>query len=332
MSIAFEILGAPGRDNALMVRVDGGQSLDRLLFDCGDGCLSRLDFAEIQAIDALFFSHFHMDHVGGFDTFFRCNFNRETRPNRIFGPPGAGAILHHRFQGFLWNLHQGLRATWQVCDIQPNRLECRRYELAEAFAIAHDAGSQPHGGIILEREGYTVEALTMEHKTPSMAYVVREKPRRNIDVSRLASLGLRPGPWLRKLKEEAGDPEFIEVHGVRHAFAALRQALIAETPGDSIAYLTDFLLDEAALSRLESALRGCKVVICESQYRHADRELALRNYHMTCTLAAELSRRADVGELVLFHLSDRYTPDAWIEMLEEARSVFPRTRFPEAWK
>ncbi|MEK6237422.1 MAG: hypothetical protein N2C14_22145 [Planctomycetales bacterium] len=76
MSVAFEILGKPGRDNAALFRVNTGQSLSRLLFDCGEGCLSSLSVGEIQAIDDLFFSHFHMDHVCGFDSFSRHNFGR----------------------------------------------------------------------------------------------------------------------------------------------------------------------------------------------------------------------------------------------------------------
>jgi ribonuclease Z len=40
--------------------------------------------------------------------------------------------------------------------------------------------------------------------------------------------------------------------------------------------------------------------------RHDDAELARRNFHMTATQAASLAKRAGVGRLVLFHLSDRY--------------------------
>jgi ribonuclease Z len=43
MSIRFDILGAAGRDNALIVTLDSGQIVDRLLFDCGAGlCLRNI--------------------------------------------------------------------------------------------------------------------------------------------------------------------------------------------------------------------------------------------------------------------------------------------------
>jgi ribonuclease BN (tRNA processing enzyme) len=100
MSISYDILGEPGRDNALLVTVASGQSQHRLLFDCGEGCLSRISISHIQAIEAVFFSHFHIDHIAGFDTFLRMNWARPDTPVRIFGPPGAVEVVHHRLRGY----------------------------------------------------------------------------------------------------------------------------------------------------------------------------------------------------------------------------------------
>lgn len=336
MSISFRILGGAGRDNALLVQVDSGQSVERLLFDCGEGCVPELPFAEVLAIDHLFFSHFHMDHVAGFDSFFRATFNRgnDTRPNRVWGPPGTLRILQHRFQGFLWNLHEQMAPTsWRVSEVHPGEIRTARFELREAFAIAHDEGARPYVGTIWEGAGFTVEAVTMDHKTPTLAYIVREKVRRNIDTSRLPALGLRPGPWLKQLKEAppGNTAANVVIDGVTHSVEELRQRLIVETSGDSIAYLTDFLLDEPAMQRLTEALRGCRVMVCEGQYRHADLDLARKNHHMTTVLSATLAQRAQVEELVLFHLSDRYERAEWLEMLREAREVFPNTSYPAHW-
>jgi ribonuclease Z len=331
MSISFRILGSAGRDNALLVQIDSGQAVGRLLFDCGDGCLNELPFAEMQAIDHLFFSHLHMDHIGGFDTFFRCTFNRDNKPNRIWGPPDTARILQHRFQGFLWNLHEQMSATWHVTDVYPTQLHTTRFELREAFAVAHDEGTQSYERIIVDAGSYTVDVLTMDHRTPTLAYIVREKPRQNIDTSRMASMGLRPGPWLKRLKEPSAGPDEVGISGTTYSIEELRRALVIETTGDTVAYLTDFLFDESAISRLASVLHGCQTIVCEGQYRHADLELAKKNSHMTTVLSAILAQHAQVGELVLFHLSDRYDRAAWIEMLQEARRVFEKTRYPAHW-
>jgi ribonuclease Z len=327
------VLGGPHRDNALLVRIDSGQAVSRLLFDCGDGCLWDLPFVEVQEIDHLFFSHLHIDHIAGFDTFFRCPFGRTAKPNHVWGPPRTAEVLHHRFQGFLWNWRPGWEAHWLVHDLHPGRVESHRFELAEAFAFAHHEGTCSFEHTLVAGPGFVVEAQLMDHGTPSVAYVVRETPRINVDVAKMAALGLRPGPWLKQVREKprAGEAETIFVGETTHRLADLREALLVTAPGESVAYLTDFLLDEAAMERLSRMVRGCTAVVCESQYRHDDVELATRNYHMTATQAATLARRACVGRLVLFHLSDRYRPEQWREMLAEAQAVFPATSFPEHW-
>lgn len=331
MSISFEVLGSPGRDNALLVHTDSGQSISRLLFDCGDGCLSAVAYAEILAIDHLFLSHLHMDHIGGFDYFFRCLFNRENKANHIWGPAGTADIIHHRFRGFLWNLHSGMSGTWHVHDVSETEIATSRFELREAFANKYDEGTAARGEHLVDLGSFTVETHVMNHSTPSLAYVVREKTRSNVDTSRLAASGLRPGPWLKQLKDGMSGAETIVINGDTHSIATLRASLMTQTAGDSVAYLTDFVLDDAAIAHLSKTLHKCGTVVCEAQYRNADQELALRNFHMTTGPVAELAKQAAIDRLVLFHLSDRYTTREWGEMLAEARSIFPNTSFPEAW-
>ncbi|MCW1926510.1 MBL fold metallo-hydrolase [Luteolibacter arcticus] len=330
MAIRFRVLGAAGRDNALHVEVDSGHAVRRLLFDCGEGCLSALTAGEVQAIDHVFFSHFHMDHVAGFDGFFRMNFAREGDSNRIWGPPGTGKILHHRFRSYLWNLHENLGATWRVSDIGEMEIRTWRYELPEAFETAHEEAAMVRDGLmILDEEDFTVEAMALDHLTASMAYKVTEKTRWNIDPQRLAALGLKPGPWLKTLKDRAALPDDAMVEG--RSAGELRAELLVPTPGDSVAYLTDFLLDEATAEKVRRWLAGCRRMVCESQYRAVDLELAQKNYHMTADQVAALARDAGVEELVLIHVSSRYLREDRAALLAEAREIFPAARFPDGW-
>jgi ribonuclease Z len=331
MTIRVQVLGQPGQDNAMLVHIDSGQGIDRLLFDCGEDCLREQPLAEIQAIDHLCFSHLHMDHVAGFDSFFRANFNRDSKPNHIWGPPSTTAILQGRLRGYMWNLYENDSGTWFVHDVAEQEVHTSRFEMREAFDVCHDEGCRPFTGLLLEQASYSIETLHMDHRTPSLAYIVREAPRHNIDLSRLQTLGLRSGPWLRQLKQPEPGQTHLDIAGQQYALAELRQALLVTTPGDAVAYLTDFRLDEAAMQRLVPALRGCSTVVCECQYRREDQELARRNYHMTTTQVGELAHRADVGELILFHLSQRYTAEQWRAMLTETQMVFPRARFPASW-
>lgn len=331
MTIDFKILGQPGRDNAVLVSINSGQAVHRLLFDCGDGCLNELPFREIQAIDHLFFSHFHIDHVAGFDQFLRCNYAREDRLNNIWGPPNTAEIIHHRFCGFWWNLTEEMRGTWTIHSISESDVESTRLENSEQFKTLHSEGTSPYLSVIYSTEDYSVEAILLDHKGPSVGYLVREPSKTNLQLSRLSELGLKPGPWVRELKEATDPSQTLIVDGRAFAVADLQAKLLVESPGQSIAYVTDFLLDSATHDRLFNWLSGCNILICEAQYRHDDVELAERNYHATTSRVASLAKAAEVDQLILFHLSDRYTVAEWQAMLEESQEIFPETRFPSSW-
>lgn len=328
MSIHYKILGEPTCDNALFVQIDSGQSVESLLFDCGEDCTKSLSSAQRLAINHLLFSHLHMDHVAGFDSFFRCVYDRTSKPNHIWGPPGTARILQHRMQGFEWNLAAQMTGTWRVHELHSTAIQTTRLELREAFATAHSENDAP-ASPLLAGSHYRIDALTMDHNTPSLAYRLREDERVNVESSRLAQLDLRPGPWVKSLK----DPTLSEIviDGVQHEAAPLREKLITHTPGDSLAYLTDFLLNDVAQDRLAPFLNGCDTLICESQYRHADLDLAHKNFHMTSVQAATLAKRCNVRKLVLIHISERYEKNAWFDLLADARAIFSETYFPEHW-
>lgn len=222
--------------------------------------------------------------------------------------------------------------TWRLHNILTDRTETTRIENSERFSIAHDEGSAIRTVEILKTPDYSVEAMLLNHRGPSVAYLVREASRTNLDTSRLAGLGLKPGAWVRKLKEATDEQEVLTVDGQDYRVGELRKQLLVETPGDSIAYVTDFLLDKETHEILAQWLTGCGTLICESQYRHSDLELAEKNFHATTSLVASLARDAQVKQLMLFHLSDRYTADVWKEMLAEVRAIFPAAEFPPGWK
>lgn len=330
MPLSFQVLGQPGRDNALFVKLDTGHAQTRFLFDCGDVFAQRLPAAELREVDHLCFSHLHIDHVAGFDQFFRTTFDRTAKDNRIWVPPGSGAIIGHRLQGFLWNLVDGHPGEWLVSECAADVIRTARYCAREGFAVAHPQPDQPrHDRVVVDGGAFTLEAVVLDHGTPSLGYILREAPRVNVDTERLAALGLSPGPWLKELRDgDAGGS--VTVAGTPLPLAELRQRVLVTTAGDSIAYLTDFRV-AASQRELVAALRGVDTVVCESQYRAADTELAAAAMHSTAAEVATLAREAGVGRLILFHVSDRYDAAERHDMLGEARAIFPDTTMPEGW-
>ena len=330
--IRHEVLGLPGHDNALWVEVDSGQSCDMLVFDCGEACLHRKTLGELQQVSHLFFSHLHMDHVSGFDTFFRANFNRGVIPVHIWGPPGSAEILQGRMRGYWWNFTYDEDTAWYVHEVGAEQITTYQFWLNQYFATAHPMPAQPRSRYLVETASYTVEAHELEHKGVSLGYIIREKPRTNLDPAQLALLGLPPGPWIKQLKEATDADAMILIDGQSYQVSQLRAKLLTTTMGDSIGYFTDFGFHTATLGRIVPALQGVTTLVCESSYHPDDEELANRNTHLTSVQAAQLGQATQVGQLVLFHFSPRYTMEDWREMLELARGVFDRATVSPLWK
>ena len=335
MAIDWKILGAPGADNSLLVTVDSGHASSRLLFDCGEGCLNSLKPSEIQSIKHLFFSHYHMDHVSGFDTFFRHNYNRPEIPVQVWGPRGSIEILSNRFRSFTWNLHADQPGEWIVRETEKDSVQGARFFTREAFTSVHHLPTVLiKSGAILSEQEFSVTYLSLpHHNIDSSAYLVRENDRINVSTQALASSGLIPGPWLQHLTDSSPDRDFVEVNGKSLAIGELRHDLLQTSPGLSLAYLTDFCIEPNTRdwSEVVEWIGGTNTLICECQYAASDASLAKRNGHMTADRVGQLANEAGVDTLVLQHLSRRYNEVEWAKMKDEAENQFQGATFPPNW-
>ncbi|MEQ8785052.1 MAG: MBL fold metallo-hydrolase [Pirellulaceae bacterium] len=334
MSITYQVLGEPGRDNAVFATVNTGHSQHRLLFDCGEGCLDAVPRADVQAIEGLFFSHFHIDHIAGFDRFFRANWFRAEPPVRIFGPAGARSVLHHRLQGYTWNLVENLTGEVRVCELVDESLRTSRYLAPEGFAVEHRFSEAPFDGVVYANDAFRVEARVMHHGVPCLAYLVREADRSNVDSASLTRAGLPEGPWLQRLKDRlVPDEAEIEISGAMHLVGELRKQLLTRQAGDSLAYLTDFRVrNEQEEDELVDFLEGCGVLICEDTFRDDDLDLARQSHHLTSSDVGRLASRVAPEQLIVFHVSDRYTEAELRGQLAQVRRRFERAAFPPHWR
>ncbi|MDF1659167.1 MAG: MBL fold metallo-hydrolase [Verrucomicrobiales bacterium] len=337
MSIQWKILGQPGADNAVFLTVDSGHAVEHFLFDCGEGCLAGLRPSQIQSIGHLAFSHFHMDHVSGFDTFFRHNYNRPDTPINVWGPAGTIDLMHHRFQSFSWNLHHDQPGEWIVRETDGTDVKGSRFLTREAFATVHPLPTIPK----TERElfsspRFTLDAFLLPHGSiPSLALRVIEGERKNISPVALQHSNHAPGKWLQALTNETiSDEESINISGTDYSIAELRAEFVVTSPGESLVYLTDFRVEQGSAnwSALCEWLQGANTIICECQYHHRDLALAVRNGHMTSREVGGLANDAGVDRLVLQHLSRRYSPSDWASMLDETKEKFARAEFPPEWQ
>lgn len=333
MSISYRILGKPGRDNGLMVWINRGTRMYRMLFDCGENILKDLDQSTIKSIDYLFFSHLHIDHVAGFDYFFRRNYDRDDKPVYVYGPEDTSEIIWNRLRGFKWNLVKGVPGLWYVTDIKKNSLSTFIYKTSEGYSVNHRAGEVNFSGTLLDNPDFTVKSVLLDHIIPSAAYLIKEKPSFNINKKSLAETGLKPGPWLEKVRDHNFSPNEETIIDRKHLkLRSLRRKLLEKTEGESIGYLTDFKYSRETQSLIKKVFKNCDTIVCESQYHSDEKEFAEKNHHMTARYTAQLAKAVGAKKLILFHISDRYRVKDYTLLLNEAREIFPGTCFPPEWK
>jgi ribonuclease BN (tRNA processing enzyme) len=95
-----------------------------------------------------------------------------------------------------------------------------------------------------------------------------------------------------------------------------------DTPEGSLAYVTD-TYGEPGASYLEK-IRGVDVLLHECCVSDDDPEFARRVGHSHITPVAQLAAKAQVGRLILIHLSTM-RPETGEPELAHARPIFPRT-------
>src|SRR5690348_6277623 len=156
----------PGRWlSSLLVRYGGRM----LLFECGEGTQIPLRAAGwgLRAIDAVFISHFHADHVGGLPGLLLTLGNSERRePLAIVGPPGLTRVV------------AGLRV---VAPYLPYDVQCYELRGGERFSLGD----------------LQVSCLAVEHSIPCLSYALERARAPRFDAERARALGLPPPLWGR---------------------------------------------------------------------------------------------------------------------------------------
>lgn len=330
MSIKYQILGKPGKDNSLFIRLNSGTKMYRILFDCGESTIDELKQQDVKGINYIFFSHLHIDHIAGFDYFFRRNYDRD-KPIFIWGPDDTAEILHHRLLGYKWNLIGDQGGNWFITDINKHSQKQYYTKFPDGFSNIDFIGKKDPEENIFENKDIVIKSIRLNHVIPSIGYYLMENTVYNVVTSKLDKLKLPRGRWLEKLKDfSIEDSTKIEVEERKFTLGKLRKELLETNKGESIAYLTDFILDHESKERLSKFLEGCDTLVCESQYLEKDLQIAKINYHLTASQAASIAKDAKVKKLILFHISERYQKN-FKEVLSEAREIFKDTFLPQSW-
>jgi ribonuclease Z len=292
--------GVPTRArNVSAVALRLPQRAELWLFDCGEATQHQFlrSALRVSQLRRIFITHMHGDHVFGLPGLLAslglagaCSEGLD-----IYGPDRLGTYL------------DGVLRSTSTRIAYPLRI----HRVREAAAS---------GSVLLDDGDLTVRCALLDHRVPAYAYRVEQKPRPgHFDVERARALGIPPGPVYARLK--AGGSVTLEDGRVIHG-----ESLCGPPrPGRSLVYCTDTVFCEAAVE----LARGADLLIHEATFAHGEAQLAIQRQHSTSTMAAQTALAAGVKELVITHLSPRYTPGNAVtpdDLVAEARAIFPATR------
>lgn len=307
-----------GRNGDPGVFVEALHMPQAVLLDCGD--LSSLVPRHLLRVGLLAVSHAHMDHWAGFDRLLRLLVGRDKHL-LVVGPQGFAQRLFHRLQAYTWNLADRIPANlvFEVTEVTQGTAWARtRLALHDGFQPEPlPAMPAAADGTVLTRGLLRLRAAVLDHGTPSLGFALEEAAHLNVWRGRLEERRLPTGPWLAGLKAaivgQRPDDHPIPVFATPAArpdaptmpLGALRD-LIEVTPGQRLAYLTDFADTAANRAAALALARDADILFIEAPFTAADSALALDRRHLTTRAAGEIARAAGARRIEPFHFSPRY--------------------------
>jgi ribonuclease Z len=260
----------------------------RFLIDCGEGTQRQLMRAGVgfRGVAHVLLTHAHLDHVLG-----------------LAGLLATFALF--RVDG-----------TIEIIGSDETLTFVRRY-LADTIGPERESSYRLRAispGPVLVREGWRLDAFAVAHRgTASLGYRFQDELRHPLISERLDALGVPAGPERALLAQGRSvvlaDGRHIEPEMVRGASAV---GTVLAVVGDT-----------EEIAGLIEPVRGADALVIEATFLERDATLARARGHLTAAAAARLARDAEVHELLLTHISGRYSPE---EILTEAARHFPNVR------
>lgn len=287
-----------------------------ILFDLPD--LKNLTPKEILKIEDVFVTHTHMDHFVGFDLVLRLSLGRKKTLN-IYGPQGIIGNVEGKLRGYTWNLIGNYEGELKinVNEIEEDFTKVATFSSKNAFQKKEEYKFERYGNIITRQSNYKVYATVLDHLVPSIGYMLEEEIKVNIIKEKLNELGLRPGPWLSKFKEDVYnrietkdiviDAKY-SIDGQKKYFSLsdLKTKIVKITEGRRISYISDIVGSAENIEKIVKAFGYCDVLFIEASFLTSDEELAKKTYHLTTYEAGYIAALLKVKYLTVFHHSLRY--------------------------
>lgn len=283
------VSGIPTRDrnHSAIIMNHYGEKKETMLLDCGEGTQRQMLIAGINFmdIDKIFITHWHADHFAGLIPLIQTmNLERRQKPLYIFAPEAEKFVSDILDLGYF-----GLRFEVEAIDLP--------FE-----------GEDIHK--IFETEDFEMLSTPTLHTVPSVAFAIREKEKWNIDLKKLKKLKMKPGSWMKKLKEK-GEAEYDGKKIKLKDVAKVTHGLKVVYSGDT-----------KPCKNVEKISEKADLLIHDGTFLEA--EEAKGKHHADFNQAVKLAKDAKVKKLILTHISRRYSNMKEIET--KAKKLFKNSK------
>jgi len=171
------------------------------------------------------------------------------------------------------------------------------------------SGEEPT--LVVNNPEYEIWSIPVFHTVPSVAYMFKEKDRMNINLEKIKELGLKRGTWMKKLKADG----VATVGGKKIKIEDVSDV----NPGLRVVYSGD----TKPCANVVKLAKGADLLIHDGTFLEEDEGKA----HADVRQAAKVAADAGVKQLILTHLSRRYSTKEDIQEIEAAaRKIFPNTK------
>jgi ribonuclease Z len=231
-------------------------------------------------------THGHFDHVLGIPGLFSTlRLQQSADTMTIHGGPGTLEVVTRMLTG-LWG--EGRAVPLELVPLSAGRVI--------------DAGE------------FTVDCFQVRHRdTDSFGFSFESRARRHLQPDRLSALGVPDGPARKTLAE--GRPLTLEDGRTIDP----ENVLGPPTKRKKLVVVGDTETTEG----LSRHVGDADVLVIEATFLDRDAEMARDYGHLTAAKAAALAAASNVKQLILTHISGRYTGD---EILAEATGIFANSR------